>query len=47
MSHVLNEMEIANISPEEINKLQDTEKAINSIGGGEEVYLLALKRRGR
>ncbi len=47
-SHVLNELEIAPISTEELNKLQEAEKAINNMGGGnEEIYLLALKRRGQ
>ena len=47
-SHVLNELEIAAISTEELNKLQEAEKAINSMGKGtEEIYLLALKRRGQ
>lgn len=50
MSHTLAEMEVANISEEGLQKLQDAEKAINSLGGGsqkEEIYLLALKRQGR
>jgi len=47
-SHVLNELEIASISTEELNKLQEAEKAINSMEKGtEEIYLLALKRRGK
>lgn len=51
MSHVLNELEIANISQEELKKLQEAEKQINNIKEGdtrtEEIYLLALTRRGR
>ncbi|CEO90038.1 MAG TPA: hypothetical protein GX520_08825 [Syntrophaceticus sp.] len=50
MAHTLAEMKVANISEEGLQKLQNAEKAINSIGGGtqdEEIYLLALTRQGR
>jgi hypothetical protein len=50
LAHTLAEMKVANISEEGLQKLQNAEKAINSIGGGtqdEEIYLLALTRQGR
>lgn len=50
MSEVLKEMDIAAITDGDVQKLVEAEKTINAAGGGpgkEEVYLLALKRRGR
>ncbi len=40
----LNQMDIANLSESEIERLQEYEKQLNSLHEGEEVYLLALKR---
>lgn len=48
MSQMLNDMEIANISDENLKKIQDAEKSINSTGTKqEEIYLMALKKQGR
>lgn len=50
MSHHLNDLEIASISQEALQKLQEAEKEINRLKGGnrtEEIYLLALTKRGR
>ncbi|MGB4503759.1 MAG: hypothetical protein WBI44_02545 [Syntrophaceticus sp.] len=50
MSNTLEEMEVATISGEGLKKLQETEKAINSLKGGtqkDEIYLLALQKQGR
>lgn len=47
MSHTLNELDIANITESELQKLQDAEKAINTGGRKDEVYLIALNRRGQ
>lgn len=46
MSHTLKGMEIANITDESLQKLQEAEKSINSTGDTEEVYLMALKKQG-
>jgi len=46
MSHTLNELNIANITESELQKLQEAEKAINAKGTRkEEVYLIALNKR--
>jgi hypothetical protein len=46
LSHTLKGMEIANITDESLQKLQEAEKSINSTGDTEEIYLMALKKQG-
>ncbi|MBE3573576.1 MAG: polynucleotide phosphorylase [Moorella humiferrea] len=40
----LNELEIAQLSDEQIKKLQETERMINT-AGNLDIYLLALKKK--
>jgi len=40
----LNEMNIADLTEQEVEQLRNYEKDLNKLHQGEEIYLLALKR---